>query len=95
MNCISTHVPVSRVRKGNLTADPEPPLRPTRPLVAREDPPGLAVLDTACGVAANGEKWAQRLKEELKRLGIHWRADPCIHKFKGIGGRVESRERVF
>ena len=43
----------------------------------------------------NREKWAEKFKIELEKQGIAWRAEPCNHKFRGIGGRVHSKEKVF
>ena len=59
------------------------------------DPPGLAVLDTACGCTMNGEIWAEKYRAALQLRGLAPTEEACKHNFRGIGGRTTSTTRCI
>ena len=59
-----------------------------------EDPPGLAIVDTACQQTVNGRAWRDQYEHELEIRGLRGIAQPKKQAFRGIGGRVISEEAI-
>ena len=51
-----------------------------------DDPPGVAVIDTACNRAVHGRKWRERAEESLQEKGLSMIMLPKTGRFTGVGG---------
>ena len=58
------------------------------------DPPGLAVLDSACQMTMHGAGWRVLLEEALAKRGLAPRRRAVRQRFRGIGGTTISDEVV-
>ena len=55
---------------------------------------GLAILDTGCSETMHGRDWRCPFEDILKKYGVRTVAFNKSKRFRGVGGRVESRESV-
>ena len=59
-----------------------------------DDPPGLAILDTACQRTMNGSRWRARYEAELKERGFEATVQPTTCTITGVGGSTTAQEAV-
>ena len=70
-------------------------------IAGTSDPPGLAVLDTACNRTMHGRSWGQRCAKELERQGKSATVvaiDPVTVRGVGglqVGGQPDARQFHF
>ena len=63
---------------------------PSSYVTSKDDPPGLAILDSGCTKTMHGRGWARDFERELEKIGLPHKIKAHTQVFKGVGGQITS-----